>query len=80
MIDQSIGIKKPFHFVMLNVEAQADLSLLEMFLKSHYGKSIFLLSVEITSTILNVFSDSSSKACAVVLGSDWFIIPFPVFW
>ena len=80
LIDRTIGIKKPFHFATLNSEAQADLAMWEAFLRSHNGKSIFLPCSELTSATLHMFSDSSSKACAVVLGTDWFSIPFPVSW
>ena len=75
-----MSIKKPFHFVTLNSEAQADLAMWEGFLKSHNGKSIFLPQAESTSDSLHLFSDSSSKACAVVFGKDWFMVPFPVSW
>ena len=52
----------------------------ESFLQSHNGKSIFLPSNEASSETLNLYTDSSLKACAAVFGSNWFVIHFPVSW
>ena len=80
LIGQTIGIKRPFHFVTLNLEAHADLNIWEVFLKNHNGKSIFLPQWEENSESLNLYTDASSKACAAVFANSWFVITFPQSW
>lgn len=80
LIDLTIGVKKPFHYVTLNAEARADLNTWQEFLISHNGKSFFLPTSELSSQSLNLYTDASSLACAAVFGRFWFSIPFPQSW
>lgn len=80
LINLTIGVRKPYYYVTLNSEAQADLKMWEHFLDTHTGKSLFLPSFENSSAVLNLYTDSSSRACGAVLGSDWFQISFPEAW
>ena len=80
LIDTTIGIRKPFHYVTVNTEAKSDLHMWQDFLQNHNGKSIFLPAVEGNSNDLNLFTDASSKACGAVYKSSWFMIPFPLSW
>jgi len=42
LIDLTIGIQSPFHFIRLKKEVKADLAVWQEFLDEYNGKSFFL--------------------------------------
>lgn len=80
LVNTTLGVKKPFHFVTLNEEARADIRMWFVFFKYHNGKTIFLSQVKESSVSLNLFSDACKKACAATFKSCWFVIEFPDTW
>ena len=55
LIDTTIGVKKPFHYVTVNVEARADIRMWYLFFKYHNGKTLFLSTTKHSSLSLNLF-------------------------
>ena len=80
LIDTTIGVKKPFHYVTVNVEARADIRMWYLFFKYHNGKTLFLSTTKHSSLSLNLFTDASKMACAATFGKKWFVIEFPDDW
>ena len=80
LIDQTVGVKRPFHFVTINASAKADLNMWQDFLLNHNGKTFISEQGEQDSTSLHLYTDASSRACAAVFGRHWFVIPFPDPW
>ena len=79
LIDTTIGIQVPFHFVTLNKEAKKDLEMWATFLKYHNGRTFFLRE-SLTSYDLCMSSDASGFACAAVFKNEWFVIEFTDDW
>ena len=80
LVNTTLGVKKPFHFVALKEEARADIRMWFMFFMCHNGENMFLSPVRETSISLNLYSDACKKACSVIFQSCWFVIKFPVSW
>ena len=49
LIDTTIGVKKPFHYVTVNVEARANIRMWYLFFKYHNGKTLSLLTTKHSS-------------------------------
>ena len=79
LIDTTLGIKKPFHYVTLSADAKKDIQMWYSFFKYHNGKTLFLDKTHDSET-LNLFSDASKKACAATFKDAWFVIEFPESW
>ena len=72
LIDLSIGIARPHHFVTLNSEARADLKAWKIFLSSFNGKAMFLDPSIIPSDAIKLYTDSSSNhGFGAVFGKKW---------
>ena len=80
LVNTTLGVKKPFHFVTLNEEARSDIRMWFIFFKCHNGKTMFLSPVRESSISLNLYSDACKKACSATFQSCWFVIKFPVSW
>ena len=80
LIDTTIGIEKPFHYVTISSEAKADIRMWYHFMKYHNGKTLFLSPIAESSISLNMYSDASKAACAATFQSQCFVMIFPSDW
>ena len=80
LIDTTIGVKKPSHFVTLNDGTTADIKMWLTFFQFHNGKTIFIQPEAESSISLHMYTDASKQACAATFKSSWFVIGFPVDW
>jgi len=72
LIDLTISIQSPYHFIRLKKELKADLRVWHEFLDEYNGKSFFLEDFWCTSELLNLYTDAS--------GSPGFGDIFPNHW
>ena len=79
LIDRTIGVSVPFHYVTLNEEAKKDLDMWRKFLQFHNGKTIFISHTLISGDI-QLFTDASKLACSAIFDKQWFVIKFPLQW
>ena len=80
LIDLTIGISRPHHYLWLTRSAKADLKMWQNFLRSYNGCSFFLGQRWLTSESLHLFTDASSKGYGATFGSKWFYGRFPISW
>ena len=81
LTDLTKGLQSPNHFIRLTKAARSDLSTWLSFLQAHNGISILRPLRWVTSTNLQLYSDSAgSCGFAAVLGSHWISGPFPDDW
>jgi hypothetical protein len=80
LINTTLGIKKPFHYVTINSEARNDLKMWQLFLTFYNGKTFFLSKCIEDSISLHLYTDASKQACAATFDNKWFIIKFPSDW
>ena len=77
LIDLTIGISRPRHFVTLNSEARADLSAWHIFLASFNGRALFLDTNSVPSDTIKLYTDASSNhGFAAVFGKKWIAGPW----
>ena len=79
LIDTTIGIVKPFHYVTVSKAAKKDILMWSDFFEHHNGKTLFLTDTN-DSMSLNLHSDASKMACAATFNDMWFTIAFPETW
>ena len=74
LVDLTVKIVGPFHFIMLTCEAITDFQAWQSFIETFNGKSVFLADNSVTSDHLKLFTDASldSLGYAAVFGSLWF--------
>lgn len=73
LIDLTIKVNNPFHYIKLTSEARADLSAWKYFIDSFNGKSVFMSDKWLSSDHFKLFTDASgSLGYAAVFGEDWF--------
>ena len=80
LVDTTIGVKKPSHFVTLNDGTTVDIKMWLTFFQFHNGKTIFIQPEAESSISLHMYTDASKQACAATFKSSWFVIGFPVDW
>ena len=61
LIDLTLGIRSPIHYIRLNREVKADLRLWLSFLSNFNGRSFFLEDEWLSSSKLNLFTDASGS-------------------
>ena len=72
LIDLTMGISKPFHFIRITKEMREDVQLWGSFLTDFNGRSLFHPDVWCDSTSLNLYTDASgSLGYGAVYGSRW---------
>lgn len=75
LIDLTCGLSKPHHYIRLNCEARADLSMWSHFIESYNGRSVILPDIWLSSDKELLFTDASgSLGFAAVLGKNWFAL------
>jgi hypothetical protein len=80
LIDLTVGVQKPSHFIRLTVEARKDLAVWQTFLQSFNGRCLCLPSTLSCSDTIKLQSDASGFAYASVFGDRWFQGQFPQDW
>ena len=81
LIDLSLGISHPNHFIRLTKDVKADLSMWQSFLSTFNGKSLFLEDQWYNSNILHMYTDASgSLGFGAVFGNKWCYGAWPQEW
>ena len=81
LINLTIGIKKPYHFIRLNAEVKKDLRIWQTFLDSFNGKSFFLEEGWSSSYSLCFYTDAAqSKGYGLIFGKQWAYGRWPESW
>jgi hypothetical protein len=61
MIDLTIGVRKPFHFIRITKSVLEDMFMWEEFLTFFNGRSMFLSEIWVTSPHLHLYTDASAS-------------------
>ena len=56
LVDLTVKIVSPFHFIMLTCEARTDFQAWQSFIETFNGKSVFLADTSVTSDHLKLFT------------------------
>ena len=81
LIDLTIGLKRPGHFVPVSKEVKADLFTWQKFFQEYNGKSFFLNEKWENSVSLQLFTDAAgAHGFGTVFGSHWFYGEWPKAW
>jgi hypothetical protein len=59
LVDLTVKMVSPFHFIMLTCEAITDFQAWQSFIETFNGKSVFLADNSVTSDHLKLFTDAS---------------------
>ena len=79
LINRTLGVSVPFHYVTLNEETKKDLNMWQKFLRFHNGKTIFI-SQTLTSGDIQLYTDASKLACSAIFDKQWFVVKLPIQW
>ena len=80
LIDLTVGISRPNHWIRLTNEARKDLAAWDIFLTSFNGRLMCLPSKWVSSEAIRLETDASGFAFSAVLGSKWMQGSFPTSW
>ena len=81
LIDLTIGLKRPGHFVRVSKEVKADLFTWQQFFQDYNGKSFFLNEKWENSLSLQLFTDAAgAHGFGAVFGSHWCYGEWPKEW
>ena len=81
LINLTVGVERPHHFIPLNRKTKADLCLWLTFLESYNGKSFFLDYIWLSSAKLNLYTDAAgSLGYGAIFGTHWFFGQWPHNW
>ena len=81
LIDLTIGLRSPHHFVRVSREVKADLLIWQQFFKDFNGKSFFLHEKWENSMSLRLFTDAAgAQGFGAVFGSHWCYGAWPREW
>ena len=81
LIDLTIGIKSPHHFIRLNKEVKKDLNLWLSFLANFNGRSFFIDDKWLSSNNLNLSTDASGAlGFGAIFGKHWCYGKWPDNW
>lgn len=81
LIDATIGVSKPFHYIRITNSMRKDLALWQAFLQTFNGKSMLLPQFWLHSPHLHLFTDASgSLGYGAVLDRDWFFGAWDTVW
>ena len=81
LIDLTIGITRPQHFIRLNRSVKSDMQIWLAFLSNFNGSSFFLSRNWITNSSLQLYTDASgSLGHGAVFRDQWFYGPWPDSW
>ena len=78
LIDLTIKVFNPFHWIKLTCEARADILAWKCFIESFNGQSMFLPDHWVSSDHLRLYTDASGNVgYGAVFGSWWFANSWP---
>ena len=81
LIDLTIGLKRPGHFVRVSKEVKADLFTWQQFFQEYNGKSFFLNEKWENSVSLQLFTDAAGvHGFGAIFGSHWCYGEWPKEW
>ena len=81
LVDLTIGLKRPGHFVRVSKEVKADLFTWQQFFQEYNGKSFFLNEKRENSVSLQLFTDAAgAHGFGAVFGSHWCYGEWPKTW
>lgn len=81
LIDLTIGVKAPNHWIKLSKGVKDDIKVWQEFLVSFNGRSFFLSESWETSKSLNLYTDASGAlGFGAVFGSEWCYGEWPDSW
>lgn len=81
LIDLTIGIRSPTHFIRINTSVKADLKIWLSFLSQFNGRSFFLNEQWLNSRKLNLFTDASGAlGFGAIFGNHWCYGKWPAHW
>lgn len=73
LIDLTIGVSSPSHYITLNKEARKDIRAWQIFVEEFNGRSLLLDSRWLTSKELHLYTDAAgSCGYAAIFKSHWF--------
>ena len=81
LINMTIGVKRPHHYIRLTQEVKHDLLLWKSFFQSHNGKSMFLEDAWYSSSHLKFYTDAAqSLGFGIVFDRKWVYGKWPPNW
>lgn len=81
LIDLTMGVEQPYHYVRLGKATNEDMQLWLSFLDKYNGKSMFLNDRFLSSDTLALYTDSAqSLGYGAVYGKQWLYGEFPTDW
>ena len=81
LIDLTVGVHSPYHYVRINREVKADLKLWQSFLTSFNGRSFFLEDFWDSSDMLELFTNAAgSSGFGAIFGRKWCYGKWPGNW
>lgn len=81
LIDLTMGVRKPTHFIRLTKEVKLDLQTWLSFLQNYNGASFFIDENFLTGNYLSLYTDSSKTiGWGAVYGKKWFYGQWPHTW
>lgn len=80
LINLTVGLKKPYHYRKLNLEASADLKAWDVFLEHFIDIAFHPLSITHSSSYLHLFTDASNLGFGGTFGKKWISYHFTPDW
>ena len=80
LINSTIGVKKPFHHVHVTRDMKEDIRLWLHFLQHFNGVTIFIPKQPISSTDINLYTDSCPQGYGGTYKQQYFLGRFPDSW
>ena len=81
LIDLTVGVSLPNHYIRLNREVKEDLKTWLSFLLNFNGKYFFLDALRLNSSKLNLFTDAyDAHGFGAIFGSHWCYGKWPANW
>ena len=72
LINLTIGVKRPHHYIRLTQQIKKDLQIWECFLESFNGRSLFLQEDWSSSHSLRLYTDAAqSSGFGILFGDQW---------
>lgn len=81
--DLTTHVKRPHHFIKLNLEVKEDIEVWLQFLKSYDGKTYFPESCWTDNDVIQLFTDSAGgdgKGCGAYFSGKWSFFEWPSTW
>lgn len=81
LINLTIGVKRPHHYIRLTQQIKKDLQIWECFLESFNGRSLFLQEDWSSSHSLRLYTDAAqSSGFGILFGDQWAYGTWPEKW